>query len=73
MSEETPFETRYFSVTIPKELTDSGETVSVSQMQVDLTHVAAVTEEEVAAFANEVLEKGGEKGYCSQYKYFRRL
>lgn len=69
MSEETPFETRYFSVTIPKELTDSGETVSVSQMQVDLTHVAAVTEEEVAAFANEVLEKGREKGYCGQYKY----
>lgn len=56
-------------MTIPKELTDSGETVSVSQMQVDLTHVAAVTEEEVAAFANEVLEKGGEKGYCGQYKY----
>lgn len=69
MSEETPFETRYFSVTIPKELTDSGETVPVSQMQVDLTHVAAVTEEEVAAFANEVLEKSGEKGYCGQYKY----
>ncbi len=68
MSEETPFETRYFSAVIPKALAESGE-AEASQMQIDLSHVAAVTEEEAAAFANEVLEKGREKGYCGQYKY----
>lgn len=69
MSEETPFETRYFSVTLQEETTDFGETVPVSQMWMDLTHVAAVTEEDAAAFTNEILKKGKEKGYCGQYKY----
>ena len=68
MSEETPFETRYFSVTIPAAKAGSENTADVSQMQIDLTHVAAVTEEEAASFAGEVLKKGREKGYCGQYK-----
>ena len=69
MSEETPFETRYFSVTIPAAKAGSENAADVSQMQIDLTHVAAVTEEEAASFAGEVLKKGREKGYCGQYKY----
>ncbi len=44
MPEETPFETRYFSVIIPAAKAGSENAADVSQMQIDLTDVAAVTE-----------------------------
>lgn len=47
MSEETPFETRYFSVIV----SDSGE------MNVDIAHIAAVTEEEARSFAEELVKQ----------------
>lgn len=59
MSEETPFETRYFSVLIP----DEGE------MTADISHIAAVTEEEAKAFAETIVKAGRTKGYIKSYRY----
>lgn len=59
MSEETPFETRYFSVLI----SDSGE------MNVDIAHIAAVTEEEAQSFAAEIVRENKTEGYVEYYRY----
>lgn len=59
MSAETPFETRYFSVMID----GSGE------MAADISHVAAVTEEQAKSLAGKAAGSGKEKGYQGQYRY----
>lgn len=63
ISEETPFETRYFVV-----MTDSsGEITSI-----DTGHVAAVTSDAAAAYAQEVFDGSRERGYEDDYR-FRRV
>ena len=59
MSEETPFETRYFSVIV----SDSGE------MNVDIAHIAAVTEEEARSFVEALVKQDKMEGYVEYYRY----
>lgn len=59
MSAETPFETRYFSVTV-----DDGGNQSI-----DVSHVASVSEEEAQKFAADILESQKTDGYIGQYRY----
>ncbi|MGN0400232.1 MAG: sensor histidine kinase [Blautia sp.] len=63
MSEETPFETRYFTVTI---FCDSNET---EEMTADMSHVAAVTETEAKEWTAEYQEKGKQSGYHGRYQF----
>lgn len=51
ISEETPFETRYFTVTVADDSSDSLE------MSVNVSHIAAVSEEEAKKFTEELIEK----------------
>ncbi len=60
MNEETPFETRYFSV----EINDDG-----SIRKIDTSHIAAVTSEDAADFADSVLSAGKSSGYNGIYRY----
>lgn len=60
LTEETPFETRYFWVR-----SDSAEDIN----DVDINNVAAVTAEEAKAYGQEVLANGGHSGYLGLYKY----
>ncbi|HIV03008.1 MAG TPA: GHKL domain-containing protein [Candidatus Aphodoplasma excrementigallinarum] len=60
MTEETPFETRYFSAKA-----DGDGNI----LQADTSHIAAVTEEEALAYAQQALEQGNQTGYLQQYKY----
>lgn len=60
MNEETPFETRYFTVEI-------GESGSIRE--IDTSHVAAVSSEDAAGFTNKVLSSGKSRGYTGIYKY----
>lgn len=63
MSEETPFETRYFTVTLSSASEDAAEA------ETDMSHIAAVSSDEAKEFTEKVLEKGKKKGYTGQYKY----
>ena len=59
-SEETPFESRFFTVTL-----DADGTVSSA----DITSIAAVSEDEAAALATEVLASGRTSGFHANYRY----
>lgn len=58
-TEETPFETRFFSVKI----TSDGEVTT------DLGFIAAIDEDEAIELANEVLSGGKERGFSGSYRY----
>lgn len=60
MNEETPFETRYFIV----EFKEDG-----SILQIDSSHIAAVSSEDVEEYANKVMNGGKSRGYTGIYKY----
>ena len=60
MNEETPFETRYFIV----EVKEDG-----SILQIDTSHIAAVSSENVEEYANKVMSGGKSRGYTGIYKY----
>lgn len=60
MSPETPFETRYFTVT----LDEDGEYIS-SQ----LSNIAAISEENAKEYAADVYEKSSERGFQGIYRY----
>ncbi len=60
MSEETPFETRYFIVRT-NELFDI--------MEIDTSHIAAISSTEAESYADTVLEKEKETGFADVYKY----
>lgn len=57
--EEAPFETRYFVVFL-----DDG-----SIAYGDLSHIAAVTQDQANGYALAVTDKGMERGYYGAYKY----
>lgn len=63
ISEETPFETRYFTVTI------TGDSDSKSEMTVNIKHIAAVTEEDAKQFTEELIQKEKSSGYYGRYRY----
>lgn len=58
-SEETAYETRYFSVRV-SENGDSG---------MDLNHIAAISEDDALEFVSRVKKSGKETGYLSHYRY----
>ena len=61
-SEETPFESRFFTVSL-----DADGKVSSA----DVASIAAVSEEEAAALAGEALETGRERGFLGTYRFLR--
>lgn len=63
ISEETPFETRYFTVTVADDSSDSLE------MSVNVSHIAAVSEEKAKEFTEELIEKEKISGYYGRYRY----
>lgn len=63
ISEETPFETRYFTVTVADDSSDSLE------MSVNVSHIAAVSEAEAKEFTEELIEKEKISGYYGRYRY----
>lgn len=63
ISEETPFETRYFTVTVANDSDDE------SNMTVNVKHIAAVTETEAKQFTKELLKKEKTSGYYGRYRY----
>lgn len=62
ISAETRFSTRYFTV----EVDDTG---TITQMNVN--HIAAVTEELAQNYSQTVLTASSDKGYLGQYKYLK--
>lgn len=60
MSEETPFESRFFSVI----LSESGEALAV-----DTGRIAAVDQEEAVEYAAAAVLKGKERGFLGSYRY----
>ncbi|MGB8452424.1 MAG: HAMP domain-containing sensor histidine kinase [Anaerocolumna sp.] len=60
MNEETPFETRYFTV----EVSDTGNI-----QEIDTSHIAAVSSEDAVEYTNKVLSSGKNSGYKGIYKY----
>lgn len=60
MTEETPFETRFFSVTA-----DSDNNI----IQIDTGHIAAVSSDEAESLALELLNGGSSSGLRGSYKY----
>lgn len=59
-TQETPYETRYFSVTL------SGDG---AVLEADTAQIAAVTAEQAGAIAQSLFEDGKENGYYVNYKY----
>ena len=62
MSPETPYETRFFTVTLDAE----GQVQSV-----DTGHIAALTDEEAQAYGQSVYDSGSRTGYLGEYRYLR--
>ena len=60
MSAELPFESRYFSVIAG----ESGEAVSV-----DVSHIAAISEEEAAEYAGRLQGSRKVRGFLGNYRY----
>lgn len=58
-SQETPFQTRYFSVLI-----ENGEITSYN-----LDNIAAVDEEEANTYASEIMKDGSYSGFTDIYRY----
>lgn len=59
LSEETAFETRYFSVRV----LDNGN------QEADLSHIAAISREQALDFVSRVTKSGKSSGYLSHYRY----
>lgn len=59
-SEETAFETRYFSVSF-----DSSGAVS----EVDTSYIAAISESQAESYAIDVYQSGAEKGFKENYRF----
>ncbi len=59
-TEETPYSTRSFTVWV----TESGKVI-----EVNLESVASVKKENAAEFAEEVLQKGDDRGWLGKYRY----
>ena len=62
LSPETPYETRFFTVTLDAE----GQVQSV-----DTGHIAALTDEEAQAYGQSVYDSGSRTGYLGEYRYLR--
>lgn len=62
MSPETPFESRFFSVL----LTEDG-----TVLHTDIDRIAAVSEEDAAAYAEQVMQGSREKGFIEDYLYVK--
>lgn len=60
LSPETPYETRFFSVTLDEEGTI---------LATDTGHIAALTDAEAQEYGLQVYESGKEKGYWRDYRY----
>lgn len=60
MSPETPFETRYFTVTA-----DEQGTITA----VDMSHIAALSDSEARQYAKNVLKGSRREGYTDTYRY----
>jgi signal transduction histidine kinase len=60
MNEETRFQTRYFLI----ELDEAG-----TVMEIDTSHISAVTSADALEYANAILETGKSGGYSGIYKY----
>lgn len=60
ISEESPFDTRYFTVTIASDGTVES---------VDTGKIASVSSETAQKYAEQLWESGKEKGFLSDYKY----
>lgn len=60
ISPETPYETRFFTVTVDKD----GNILAT-----DTERIAAVDEAEAESYAMEALEAGVEEGFLSDYRY----
>ncbi len=60
MNEETPYETRYFTVRY-----------EVDEIKTDVRNIAAVSSEEAISLADKVIEKGKSKGYMRVYRYLK--
>ncbi len=58
MNEETPYETRYFTVYYEN-----------SQIIADVRNIAAVSAEQAEALAEQAIESGKSKGYIGVYRY----
>lgn len=58
MSQETPYETRYFSVKY------NGDDVTA-----DTTHIAAISESQAIEFANDIISQNSKTGYVGVYGY----
>lgn len=61
-SPETPYVTRYFTVTL-----DKNETVTASNTE----FIAALTKNTAASMAKKVYQKNKTRGYLSVYRYYR--
>lgn len=59
-SAETPYETRYFTVTL-----SSDGTVTES----DTVNIAAITEDQAEEYAQDIYESGHTKGFYKNYRY----
>jgi signal transduction histidine kinase len=60
MNEETPFETRYFIVKVKED---------GNIQEIDTSHIAAVSSEDAAEYANTILNHSKESGYEGIYKF----
>ncbi len=63
MSPETPFQTRYFTVT----LDESGNVTDTN-----INNIAAINEEEAQAYAKQLLAGNKDKGFWDVYRYVRK-
>ena len=62
MTEETPFETRFFVV---------WEADAAGSVRKEMRSIAAVSAEEAEAYYAEAEARGGETGFVAQYRYYR--
>lgn len=60
MTEETPFETRYFLIRTNKDQ---------SITEIDTSHIAGVSSTEAMDYAEKLLKEGRVKGYWGEYRY----
>jgi signal transduction histidine kinase len=60
MNEETPFETRYFTVKVNNE---------GSIQEIDTSHIAAVSSEDAVEYVDKVEKENETRGYLGIYKY----
>jgi len=61
-SAETPYESRYFSVSFPSD--------DVENANINLTHIKEIDRETALEYAKKVEKKGKDKGFLGNYRYF---